>query len=165
VKTGALDRQRGRWRAQPERWGRPWQSARLRRQLRPGPLHGGRGRPSQVAARIMSSAVCWRPSPSPFRLRPFQDLCYPEPYAVQKCSPSAQPRPIMSVLVSPARQSQARPSAPPTLHSRLVQNSPISRDSPCSSTCSPFSPPLTPLSSGVLSRPAAALTMALPGKQ
>ena len=45
---------------------------------------GGGGRPGLVPGGIVSSAVCWRPSPYPFQLRPFQGLCYPEPYAVQK---------------------------------------------------------------------------------
>lgn len=88
----------GRSRTQRARRGRPWQLALLKRLLRPGSLHGGGGRPGLVPGRIVSSAVCWRPSPYPFQLRPFQGL-YPEPYAVQKAVLSLGLRPITSVLV------------------------------------------------------------------
>lgn len=81
---------------------------------------GGGGRPGLVPARIVSSAVCWRPSPSPFQLRPFQGLCYPEPYAVQKAA-----------LRLGLAQSQASRYPWPANHRRVLQPLPPSALASC----------------------------------
>ena len=111
-----------------------------RRRLRPGSLHGGRGtsRPSPGPDCELSRLLATFPLPLSVKTLPRPLL--PRTLRGSKSSPSSWPRPITSVPLSLACQSQARSPASPALCARLVSSPRITRDDRSTSTCCPFSP-------------------------